>query len=79
MIRVPVRLPGRRHEIVIGPGALADASRLIAGATPARRLLIITDSRVWNLHGRAIRKALGSQFHTSIVEVRPGERNKSLR
>jgi len=79
MIRVPVLLPGRRHDIVIGPGVLADAPRHIAAATSARQLLIIADARVWTRHGRAIRKTLTGPFQSTVVQVAPGEARKTLR
>jgi len=79
MTRVHVPLPGRRYDIIIGPGLLPEAPRLIASATPARQFLIIADARVWAMHGAPIRKILSCFHQPSVVLVAPGEGRKTIR
>jgi 3-dehydroquinate synthase len=78
MPRVIVPLADRSYDIRIGPGFLADCGRLIARATPARHLLVVTDRRVERLHGTALRRALKSRFRVDGVVIPAGEASKSL-
>jgi 3-dehydroquinate synthase len=78
MPRVVVPLAGRPYDVRIAPGLLANAGRLIARATRARHLLIVSDRRVDSLHGAALRRALGREFRIDRAVVPAGEASKSL-
>jgi 3-dehydroquinate synthase len=79
MARVRVPLPGRRYDVAIGPGVLAEAPESIAAATTARRFLVVSDARVWRLHGAALRKSLGRRFDLAVATVPAGESSKTTR
>ncbi len=77
--RVPVALGDRGYDIVVGTGLLAAAGSLVRNATSARRLAVITDSRVGSLHLETLQAALQQEGFTVVpVVLEPGEESKSF-
>ena len=70
MRRIAVRT-SPAYEVVVGPGALAEAS------TWRGRVAVVIDERVATLHGAAVKAALGSREIAWIV-VPSGEAQKSV-
>lgn len=73
-----VALPHDPYDILIGPGALAEAGPRVA-ALAGSGVMVVSDETVWNLHGPALRQALagaGVPFDTVVVPA--GEASKSL-
>jgi 3-dehydroquinate synthase len=52
MMNFPVDAAGRRYEVVVGP--LAKASRHLRELARGRPLPVVTDERIWALHGPAL-------------------------
>ncbi len=74
---VPVALPGREYEILIGPGVLDQAGRLIADMGGRQHICILTDENVARLHLKALQTALESAGLTSDALILPaGESTK---
>lgn len=76
--RVPVSLPGRSYDILVGPGLLAQAGRHIPALGSFRRVAIVTDRHVAPHHLEPLRASLtatGLDCPTFILE--PGEQTKS--
>lgn len=76
---VPVGLDDRAYDILIGPGLLADAGRLLAERFPGRRFAVVTDENVAEHHLEPLAASLteaGLDF-ASIV-LTPGEGSKSF-
>jgi 3-dehydroquinate synthase len=77
--RVRVELGERSHDVLIGPGLIADAARLIGGRLPDRRLAIVTDANVAEAHLPSLRAALaGAGITASEIVVPAGESSKSF-
>jgi 3-dehydroquinate synthase len=77
-IVVPVPLPGRGYEILVGRGLLAEAGARIA-ALGSRAAAIVTDGRVGSLYGEALEGSLAAHgLRTARVTVPPGEGSKSF-
>ena len=77
-IIVPVPLPGRSYDIVVGRGLLAQAGTRIA-ALGANRVAIVTDERVGPLYSEALAGSLEAHgLRTSTVVVPPAEGSKSF-
>jgi 3-dehydroquinate synthase len=77
-IVVPVPLEGRRYDILVGRGLLAQAGARIAALGPSA-VAIVTDTRVGSLYAGALADALGAQgLRTATVSVPPGETSKSF-
>jgi 3-dehydroquinate synthase len=79
---VRVELGSRGYDIVVGPGVIAEAGRLIAGAIGKhRRLIVVTDQTVASRHLAALQQALdreGLADGGPAVILPPGERTKDF-
>ncbi|MFC3123946.1 3-dehydroquinate synthase [Pseudoroseomonas globiformis] len=78
--RLPVALLGREYDIMVGEDLLPRAGGLMAGALPARRVAIISDAAVADLHLPALRAGLqqaGFEIRATLA-IPPGEGSKSL-
>jgi 3-dehydroquinate synthase len=76
---VSVALGDRAYDILIGPGLLAEAGRLIAPFAPRRRVAVITDANVDAAHGAALRRGLAEGgVAAEFLTLRPGEATKSF-
>ena len=75
---VPVALPGREYDVLIGPGLLAQAGARIAALGGRRHVAILTDRTVADLHLAALQDALAQAGLTSEALALPaGEGTKS--
>jgi 3-dehydroquinate synthase len=81
-VRVPVRQRKGEYEISIGAGALANLGKLARRSLSphARRALIISNKRVFNLYGHVAVKSLraGGGLEVSRWLMKDGERYKNL-
>ena len=81
-MRVRVPAPKSNYEIKIGAGLIANAGELLRSVPgpAARRAAVISNSRVFNLFGRPLVRALRSSgFETCVWLMKEGERHKSMR
>src|SRR5215831_5567783 len=81
-LRVRVTAPKTDYEIKIGAGLIASAGehlRVALGPAP-RRAAVISNSRVFNLFGDPLVRALhSSRFDASVWLMKEGESHKSMR
>jgi shikimate kinase/3-dehydroquinate synthase len=79
-LRLPVALGERGYDILVGPGLLARAGGLLAGALPTRRVVIVTDENVAARHLPALRAGLEAAMMAVVAElvVPPGEASKDF-
>jgi 3-dehydroquinate synthase len=76
---IRVGLGPRSYDIVIGPGALAEAGQRIAALGHGKRVIVIADSRVAALHGAALNTSLAAAgIAVETLTVPPGETTKSM-
>jgi 3-dehydroquinate synthase len=79
-VTVPVDLPGRAYDILIGPGVLRQAGARIAAMGGRKHVCILTDDNVAPLHLMSLQDALSAGGLTSEAHVLPaGEATKSWR
>lgn len=72
-----VNLPGRRYDIVIGPGLLAEAGARILPLLKRPKVAIITDENVAALHLDALKAGLAKAGISSVSLAMPaGEKTK---
>ncbi len=72
-----VELGDRSYPIHIGAGVMAHTGELIAQYAPSKKIAIISDETVWDLHGETLSAAL-SAYETTLI-IRPaGEAQKSF-
>jgi 3-dehydroquinate synthase len=72
-----VELKDRRYPVFVGLGLLGRAGSLLRKCGFASAPTVITNRRVFHLHGPAILKSLGSAFgSTSVIKIGDGERFK---
>jgi 3-dehydroquinate synthase len=77
---VHVALGGRSYDVLIGPGLLAEAGRLIAARLGKARCGIVTDETVARHHLPVLEESLRAEgrLRGSVI-LRPGEQTKSFR
>ena len=79
MRNIKVSLGNRSYDIRIGRGLLDQTGQLLMELGFGNRLVIITDSRVKELHAESLRQNLASQqFQVDIFDLPEGEEQKSL-
>ena len=74
--RIEVRTGSRTSTIIVGEGALAGLSRWLDEAGVGPRRFVVSNPKVWGLHGAAIQHALGP---VPVILVPDGERYKTVR
>jgi 3-dehydroquinate synthase len=75
MLEIPVDLGERAYTVSIGHGLAAALPELLA-AHRGRRALVVSNRRVWSLHGAAIEKALRRSGPLARVLIADGEAHK---
>ena len=77
---VGVPLPGRSYDVMIGPGLVADAGRLITARVGAVKCGIVTDENVARHHLAALEANLrAAGMFAGTVVLPAGEQTKSFR
>ncbi|MBK9081524.1 MAG: 3-dehydroquinate synthase [Rhizobiales bacterium] len=76
--RVRVELGARGYDILIGPGLIAEAGRLIHDLAPGAACAIVTDRNVATRHLAALTESLeGADIRHAPIVMAPGEGSKS--
>ena len=76
---VRVELGPRSYDVLIGPGLIREAGQRIASALPGRRMAVVTDSNVADVHLAPMLASLRSVgIQTSDIVVPAGEGSKSF-
>ena len=78
MHRIDVPLPGRAYPILIAPGALAELIGLRREHAAVRRVAVVADAHVADLHLQQLVDACGDQPPNAILRFPPGEASKTL-
>ncbi len=79
MIQLDINLPGRSYPILIGENVLQEQAGLLASYCPGGTVAVVSDEKVWSLHGpdlEKILKGLGLAYTAAIIPQ--GETSKSL-
>lgn len=77
---VPVALPGRAYDVVIGPGLVSQAGRRIVERFGPVRCAIVTDQNVARFHLATLEASLREHnCHAGTIVLPPGESTKSFR
>ena len=76
---VKVELGERAYQVMIAQGLLARAGDLIAPLLTRKRVVIVSDSTPWALHGAALVASLDAAgIRHDLIEIEPGEASKSF-
>ncbi len=76
---VTVALGRRSYDVLIGPGAARQLGKVAAALGKARQAVVIADSRVAELYGRAVMDSLAAaDLPATLVDFPAGEEHKSL-
>jgi len=65
------------YDVIIGKGIIKNAGMLISKATGSRRFIVVTNRKVFALHGRELIKSLTGLKHT-VHFIKDGEEYKNL-
>ncbi len=70
---------GRQYRIHVGHGLIDSAGGLLAEAGLRHTAIIVTDTTVGRIYASRLKRSLSaSGFETALIEVPPGEQQKSL-
>src|SRR5271167_4352550 len=79
MIRIPVAIPSRSYEVLIGNGLLARAGECLGKLLENRRAIVVTVAPVRRPWAKVLLKSLSaSGIETTLLEMPDGERSKRL-
>lgn len=79
MTQIEVELGERSYRIDIGDGALGSSAAAFRSAGLSAGPVIVTNSRVWRLHGTSLAKALGRELAPrGVIRIGDGEGFKHL-
>ena len=77
MKTIYVELKDRRYPVLVGQGLLARAGSLLLKCGFDSAPIVVTNQRVFRLHGAAILQSLGRVFgRTAVIKIGDGERFK---
>ncbi len=75
---VRVDIPGAPYDVVIGAGVLQDAAKTLALSLGQRRIALVTDTTVGEIHGARVSATLASAgFEVRALSIAPGEGSKN--
>jgi 3-dehydroquinate synthase len=77
MTEIPVDLGDRSYTIAIGHGLMASVPDLLCSLA-GRRFVIVSNRRVYSLHGQRLERALRRLGPTARVLIPDGERHKTM-
>jgi 3-dehydroquinate synthase len=73
-----VDLPGQRYPIFAGGGLIAKAGTLLSRTGFGTAPIVITNARVWRLHGNELEQSLNDAFGPfALIRIGDGERFKN--
>ena len=76
---IPVGLAERAYEVLVGPGLIDQAGRLLAPILPRGRTAVVTDRNVADHHGERLAAALErGGVAVDMIVLPPGEGSKSF-
>src|SRR5271167_1216786 len=79
MIRIPVAIPSRSYEVLIGNGLLARAGEYLGKVLETRRAFVVTVPPVRRRWAKVLLKSLSAAgIETSLLAMPDGERSKRL-
>ena len=79
MIRVPVEVPGKSYEVVVGAGVLEEADRLLPELPAAEKAFVVSDQVVAGLYQEPLAAALSRRGLASVsLHIPQGEEAKTL-
>jgi len=77
---VPVPLPGRAYDVVIGPGLVSETGRMVTERLGARKCAVVTDVNVAKYHLAVLEASLrAAGLHAGTITLPAGEQTKSFR
>lgn len=76
---ISVHLAARSYDVHAGPGLLARAGQLIAPFAPSKRVFVVTDHNVRELHGRTLTGSIeAAGMRHFVFSTDPGEATKTF-
>ncbi len=77
---IAVDIPGHEYSIHVHPGLLQQVGNVMRRITRTRKVALVTDSTVGELHGPGVSETLRSAgFEVVPATVEPGEEHKTIR
>jgi 3-dehydroquinate synthase len=76
--KIRLELKDNSYDIYIGSGILAEAGRLLASITGRQKAMIVSNKKVYPLHGKKLFQSLSKYFDVSVFLMPDGERYKTI-
>jgi 3-dehydroquinate synthase len=74
---IRLKLKNSPYNIYIGSGILANAGKLLKAALAGTKAMIVSNKKVYSLHGRKLFKSLSKYFSVSVFLMQDGEEYKT--
>jgi 3-dehydroquinate synthase len=78
LIKVRLKLKSRGYDIFIGPGLLDRAGAMVKKVVAGKSAMIVSNKKVFSLHGGRLKKSLSKYFSTSVCLLPDGEQFKNI-
>jgi 3-dehydroquinate synthase len=78
LTKFTLELKNNSYDILTGPGLLEKAGWLIKKIVSGGSVMIVSNKKVFSLHGTALEKSLAGYFRTSVCLIPDGEKFKNL-
>ncbi len=79
MKKIRVKLKSNPYNVYIGSGILPLAGELLRGLIKGKKVMIVSNKKVYGCHGAALKAALSKHFETSVHLMPDGEKHKTLK
>ena len=76
--KIKVRLKQSSYNIYIGSGILSRSGRIIKPLIKGKKILIVSNRKVFNLYGKILIKSLKKYYKCSVFLMGDGEQYKNI-
>lgn len=76
---ININLGSKNYDVMIQKGIVKDSASIINNLYDYKKIAIITDENVYELHGDSLNKSFGFYgYDIKFIVIKPGEKSKSL-
>src|SRR5690554_6791607 len=75
---INIKISNQKYEVIIKKNLIQNLSEEINKVYNGKKIAVITDENVYELHGSKLKNILNEQFEVYFIIVKPGENSKSL-
>jgi 3-dehydroquinate synthase len=76
--KIRLKLKNSSYSIYIGSGILSQAGALLKGASSGKKAMIVSNKKIFALHGKKLLESLAGRFEVSVFLMPDGEKYKTI-